>query len=300
MNPILVIGSSNTDLVASAERLPGEGETVMGSSLRKFAGGKGANQAVAAVRTGAPVAFAGAVGTDAFGDETVRAFETDGLDLRHLRRTGSAPSGTALIAVDRNGRNQIVVVPGANGLVDQQQIDTIDFSEFGLAVFQLEIPHPSVWHGIQKAREAGCITILNPAPAAAVPPGILARVDYLIPNEHELKIISEGAGSLEQMVEEMLGKGVKNLIVTLGAEGAACFNASGRIDVPAPDVSVVDTVGAGDCFVGVFAASLYKGLDLRQSLCHAVAAASISVGKAGAQASYVGWDEICELTATAC
>jgi ribokinase len=294
MKPILVIGSSNTDLVASVERLPGEGETVMGSSLQKFAGGKGANQAVAAVRAGAPVAFAGAVGTDAFGDETVQAFQTDGLDLRYLRRTESAPSGTALIAVDHNGRNQIVVVPGANGLVDCDQIDSIDFSEFGLAVFQLEIPHPAVWHGIRKAREAGCIAILNPAPAAAVPPDILAQVDYLIPNEHELKILSQAGGTVEQMADEMLDTGVKNLIVTLGSQGAACFSREGRIAVPAPDVSVVDTVGAGDCFVGVFAASLHKGFDIEQSLIYAVSAASLSVGKPGAQSSYTGWANIAQ------
>ena len=293
MKPILVIGSSNTDLVASVERLPGEGETVMGSSLQKFAGGKGANQAVAAVRAGAPVAFAGAVGTDAFGDETVRAFQADGLDLRYLRRTDAAPSGTALIAVDCNGRNQIVVVPGANGLVDRGQIDSIDFSGFGLAVFQLEIPHPAVWHGIRKAREAGCIVILNPAPATAVPPDILAQVDYLIPNEHELKILSQNGGTVEQMAEEMLGTGLQNLIVTLGANGAACFSREGRIAVPAPTgVPVVDTVGAGDCFVGVFAAALYKGFDIEKSLVCAVSAASLSVGKAGAQTSYAAWDAI--------
>lgn len=292
MNPIIVIGSSNTDLVAAVERLPGEGETVMGIRMDKFAGGKGANQAVAAVRAGAKVAFAGAVGTDAFGDETVAAFETDGLDLRFLKRTEDAPSGTALICVDENGKNQIVVVPGANGLVGTEQIDSIDFSEFGIAVFQHEIPHETIWHGLKKAHEAGCITILNPAPAAEVPTDILGMLDYLVPNEHELKIISEGGGSFEEMVEEMLNKGVKNLIVTLGAKGAASFSREGTVSVPAPDLPVVDTVGAGDCFVGVFAASLYKEYGLKQSLGYASAGASLSVGTAGAQASYVGWDKI--------
>ena len=297
MKPVIVVGSSNTDLVASVERLPGEGETVMGTNLKKYAGGKGANQAVAAVRAGAAVAFAGAVGADAFGDETVQAFQTDGLDLRFLHRTEEAPSGTALISVDQNGKNQIVVVPGANGLVNKEQIDSIDFSEFGIAVFQLEIPRSSVWQGIQKAHEAGCITILNPAPASGVPSEILARVDYLIPNEHELEILSQTGGALEQMAEEMLAKGVQNLIVTLGAEGAACFNCAGCVSVPASDVPVVDTVGAGDCFVGVFAASLSRGYEVEQSMHFAVAAASISVGKAGAQASYAGWHEIEVLTA---
>ncbi|QHI70344.1 ribokinase [Tichowtungia aerotolerans] len=299
MKPIVVVGSSNTDLVANVERLPGEGETVMGTSMSKFAGGKGANQAVAAVRTGAKVAFVGAVGTDAFGDETVQAFEEDGLDLRFLKRTEEAPSGTALICVDQNGRNQIVVVPGANGLVGTEQIDSVDFSEFGIAVFQHEIPHEAVWHGLKKAHAAGCITILNPAPAAEVPAEILTMLDYLVPNEHELKIISEKGGSFEEMVEEMLSKGVKNLIVTLGAEGAACFSRDGNVAVPAPDVAVKDTVGAGDCFVGVFAASLYKGCDLEQSLRYAAAGASLSVTKVGAQASYVGWDEIEILAARA-
>lgn len=297
MKPILVIGSSNTDLVANVERLPGEGETVSGTCLKKSAGGKGANQAVAAARAGAKVSFAGAVGTDAFGDETVQAFEADGLDLRYLRRTSEAPSGTALISVDKNGGNQIVVVPGANGLVGKEQIDSIDFSEFGVAVFQHEIPHKSVWYGLHKAHEAGCITILNPAPAAAVPSEILAFVNYLIPNEHELKIISQTTGSFDQMVEQMLSKGVANLIVTLGEEGAACFNKDGMVKVSAPEVSVKDTVGAGDCFVGVFAASLHKGYDLEKSMRYAAAAASLSVKKAGAQASYAGWSEIEKLAA---
>lgn len=292
MKKILVVGSSNTDLVANVERLPGEGETVLGTCLNKFSGGKGANQAVAAARAGAKVAFAGAVGTDAFGDETVRGFEADGLDLRYLQRMEDAPSGTALISVDCHGHNQIVVVPGANGLIGKEQIDSIDFSEFGIAVFQHEISHDAVWVGIRKAHESGCITILNPAPAAAVPPEILAVVDYLIPNEHELEIISGGEETFEQMVEKMLGKGVKNLIVTLGAEGAICFSSAGRVRVSAPDVPVKDTVGAGDCFVGVFAASLCKGYDQEKSMRYAAAAASLSVGRAGAQASYVGWSEI--------
>ena len=159
MRPIIVVGSSNTDLVAQVNSLPGEGETVMGQRLQKFAGGKGANHAVAAARAGAQVAFAGAVGTDGFGDDAIKGFEKDGLNLRYLKRISDIPTGTALIAVDRDGQNQIIVVPGANEQVLPTDIEQIDFPKFGTAVFQLEIPHKSVWLGLRKAKEAGCRTI---------------------------------------------------------------------------------------------------------------------------------------------
>ncbi|MEN8255027.1 MAG: ribokinase [Verrucomicrobiota bacterium] len=298
MEPIIVVGSSNTDLVALVDRLPGEGETVMGESLQKFAGGKGANQAVAAARAGVPVAFAGAVGTDGFGVEAVRGFEKDGLDLRYLKRVEGIPSGTAMIAVDRKGQNQIVVAPGANDSVSLTDIECIDFSEFGIAVFQLEVPHKAVWLGLRRAKAAGCRTILNPAPASQIPKDIFQNVDYLVPNQHELELAA-GSGTLEEQASAVLELGVKNLVVTLGADGVCCINADGKTAVPAPDFPVVDTVGAGDCFCGVFAAALSRGMVLEDALRHAVTAASISVGRPGAQASYVNWGEIREETKNA-
>lgn len=292
MKSIIVIGSSNTDLVARVNRLPGEGETVMGESLQKFAGGKGANQAVAAARAGAPVSFAGAVGMDGFGVEAVRAFERDGLDLRYLKRIEEVPSGCALISVDRKGQNQIVVAPGANSHVLPEDIEHIDFPEFEIAVFQLEIPHESVWLGVRKAKAAGCRTILNPAPASVIPLDIFQHIDFLIPNQHELEHISSG-DSFDEQAAAVLARGVKNLVVTLGKDGVCCINADGKITVPAPDFPVVDTVGAGDCFCGVFAASLCRGAVLEEALLHAVTAASLSVGIPGAQASYLDGEKIC-------
>jgi ribokinase len=298
MKPILVIGSSNTDLVAAVERLPGEGETVMGSRLERFAGGKGANQAVAAARAGATVFFAGAVGSDDFGNQAVLGFEKDGLDLKYLKRLDGIPSGTALIAVDHKGKNQIIVIPGTNAHVFPADLEPIDFTQFGIVVFQLEIPHETVWAGLRKAKEAGCITILNPAPADDIPVEVFPYMDYLIPNEHELALIA-GAGSLEEQAATVRARGVEHLVVTLGKDGACCFGPDGRTDVPAPDLPVVDTVGAGDCFVGVFAALLNRGMELGAALRYAAAGASVSVGRPGAQSSYVHWNEIREVAENA-
>jgi ribokinase len=292
MKPIIVVGSSNTDLVVSVNRLPNEGETVMGESLLRFAGGKGANQAVAAARAGAPVAFAGALGTDSFADETVRGFDEDGLDLHYLKRIEAVPSGTALIAVDSKGQNRIIVVPGANNHVFPGDIKQIDFSKFGIAVFQLEIPHESVWLGLRRAKAAGCRTILNPAPASEIPPDIFRDIDYLIPNQHELEMIAGTGDSLKDQVNAVRDRGVQNLVVTLGKRGACCFGPDREIEVVAPDFPAVDTTGAGDCFCGVFAAALSRSFTVEEALLHAVTGASISVGRPGAQASYVCWEEI--------
>jgi len=292
MKSIIVVGSSNTDLVVKVDRLPSEGETVMGENLQKFSGGKGANQAVAAARAGAQVSFSGAVGMDGFGLNAIHGFEKESLDLQHLKRVEGVPSGTALIAVNRGGHNQIIVAPGANNHVLFEDIENIDFSSFGFAMFQLEIPHESVWMGLRKAKEAECQTILNPAPASEIPKNVFQDVDYLIPNQHELEIIA-GHGTLEEQAAAVLELGVNNLVVTLGKKGVCCINTNGTIIIPAPDFPVVDTVGAGDCFCGVFTASLCRGLELEEALRHAVVAASLSVGIPGAQASYVNWKEIC-------
>jgi len=286
IKPVLVVGSSNTDLVASVSRLPLEGETVLGSGLAQFAGGKGANQAVAAARAGAAVAFCGCIGKDAFGDAMVEGLGREGISLDLLRRVDGVSSGTALIAVDDSGRNQIVVVPGANAFVDEAQMDALDFSAFGLAVFQLEVPSSAVWRGLQRAREAGCSTLLNPAPAAEIPADIFPLIDILVPNEHELRLLAGGDGTVADAAGELLARGVRTVVVTLGSAGAIGFGESGTIEVPAPVVKAVDTTGAGDAFTGVLAATLAAGADLEAATKRAVCAASLSVLSPGAQASY--------------
>jgi ribokinase len=284
--PLLVVGSANIDLVANVDRLPCEGETVMGGCLRQFAGGKGANQAVAAARAGASVAFAGCVGGDAFGDWMADGLAREGIDLGLLRRTSDQPSGTALIAVDRSGRNQIVVVPGANAAVDEAQIESIDFGRFGCAVFQLEVPASSVWLCLRRASEAGCRTILNPAPAAEIPGDVFPFIDVLVPNEHELRLLAGREGTFADAAAELLARGVQTVVVTLGSAGAIGFGESGTIEVPAPVVEAVDTTGAGDAFTGVLGATLTAGADLATAMKRAVCAASLSVLSPGAQASY--------------
>jgi ribokinase len=286
MKPLLVVGSANVDLVAGVDRLPTEGETVMGGSLSQFAGGKGANQAVAASRAGAAVAFAGCVGGDAFGDWLSEGLARECIDLALLRRTADRPSGTALIAVDRGGRNQIVVIPGANAAVDEKQIEAIDFGRHDTVVFQLEVPAASVWLGLRRAREAGCRTILNPAPAAEIPGDFFPLIDVLVPNEHELRLLAGNGGSVAGAAGELLARGVRTIVVTLGSAGAIGFGESGTIEVPAPVVEAVDTTGAGDAFTGVLAATLAAGSDLAAAMKRAVCAASLSVLSPGAQASY--------------
>jgi ribokinase len=283
---LLVVGSANVDLVAGVDRLPAEGETVLGGSLTQFAGGKGANQAVAAARAGASVAFAGCVGGDAFGGWLSDGLAREGIDLALLRRTPDRPSGTALIAVDRGGRNQIVVIPGANAAVDEKQIESIDFGRHGTVVFQLEVPAASVWLGLRRAREAGCRTILNPAPAAEIPADVFPLIDVLVPNEHELRLLSGNAGSVADSAGALLARGVRTVVVTMGPAGAIAFGESGTIEVPAPAVEAVDTTGAGDAFTGVLAATLAGGSDLATAMKRAVCAASLSVLSPGAQASY--------------
>ncbi|MGZ0655458.1 ribokinase [Coraliomargarita sp. W4R72] len=289
---ILVVGSSNTDMIAQVKSLPAEGETIMGFGFDQFVGGKGANQAVAAARSGAPVSFACCVGDDHFGGVTLEKLKLEGLDLSYAKQVKGTPSGLALIAVDEEGRNQIVVIPGANAALDEAQIDQIDFSAFEVVVFQLETPAAAVWYGLRQARAAGCTTIFNPAPAAEIPEDVLPLIDYLIPNEHELKVIAPQGGSRLDCANGLLAKGAGAVIVTLGGDGVACFQPRGVIEVPAPVVDVVDTVGAGDAFVGTFAAALARGKELQESLILSVCSASLSVQKSGVQASYAHFSNI--------
>ncbi len=291
---ILVIGSANMDLVVRAEWIAGPGETVLGEAFRQIPGGKGANQAVAAARLGAEVFFLGRVGRDAFGDALAAGLEKEGIKLDLLRHDREAPTGVALISVDAQGQNAITVAPGANGQVSAE--DVMDaaavFAVTSAVVVQLEIPLPTVLAALETARACGVRTLLNPAPfrhTDALPDGLLACVDVLIPNEHEAAALLGYATTdglvWEEVVARLLAKGVGAVIVTLGAEGCVLADKTGTRRLPAHPVKAIDTTAAGDCFTGALAVALAEGRSLDDAARFACVAASLSVTRFGAQPS---------------
>lgn len=258
---ILVIGSLNADLVVKSPRFPQPGETISGEDLQIIPGGKGANQAVAAGRQGAQVAMIGRVGSDSFAPFLVDNLNVNQVDTSHVIVDESA-TGTAIIVVDSNGQNSIVLSPGANGNVSPADVDSASFADFGLLLLQLEIPTPTVLHAAQKARAHSLTVILNPAPAKPLPDELLANVDILIPNESELALLTglpvNDMASVEKAAKEILKQGVKIVIVTLGSKGALLVTSTQVKHVDTFKVDVVDTTAAGDAFIGGFAAKLLE------------------------------------------
>ncbi|WP_309055858.1 ribokinase [Streptomyces sp.] len=284
MTSIVVLGSTNMDLVAYVPRAPARGETVTGRAFRTIPGGKGANQAVAAARAGAEVAMIGAVGADDFGARLRANLEHCAVDT-DLLRTTDGPSGTAHIVVDDEGGNAIVVVPGANATVtslthgDEALIGTAD-----ALLLQLELPLSVVAEGASTARRLGVRTVLTPSPAQALPPELLATTDLLVPNEHEataLTGLSDPVAAARALLRD-----VPEVVVTLGASGCL-YAARGTepVTVPAPRVRAVDTTAAGDTFVGALAVALGEGRPVPEALAWSQAAAALSVQREGASTS---------------
>ncbi|MFF8834586.1 ribokinase [Streptomyces sp. NPDC015130] len=284
MTSIVVLGSTNMDLVAYVPRAPARGETVTGRAFRTVPGGKGANQAVAAARAGAEVAMIGAVGADDFGTRLRANLEHCAVDT-DLLRTAEGPSGTAHIVVDDEGGNAIVVVPGANATVtslshgDEALIGTAD-----ALLLQLELPLSVVTEGAAYARRLGVRTVLTPAPAQRLPPELLAATDLLVPNEHEAAALTGHTDP--RAAAQALLRDVPAVVVTLGSAGSL-YAARGAepVAVPAPRVRAVDTTAAGDTFVGALAVALGEGRPVPEALAWAQAAAALSVQREGASTS---------------
>ncbi|MFF9145290.1 ribokinase [Streptomyces sp. NPDC014861] len=284
MTSIVVLGSTNMDLVAYVRRAPQRGETVTGRSFRTIPGGKGANQAVAAARAGGEVAMIGAVGSDEFGYRLRDVLEHCSVDT-DLLRTVEGASGTAHIVVDDEGGNAIVVVPGANATVtslthgDEALIDTAD-----LLLLQLELPLSVVVAGAAHARARGVRTVLTPAPAQPLPPDLFDVTDLLVPNEHEAATLT--GRSDPRAAALALLEAVPEVVVTLGSAGCL-YAARGRdpLTVPAPRVRAVDTTAAGDTFVGALAVALGEGRPVPDALAWAGTAAALSVRREGASTS---------------
>ncbi|MGV3756410.1 MAG: ribokinase [Verrucomicrobiota bacterium] len=288
--PLVVLGSANMDLVTRMNVFPQPGETRPGSALEQHPGGKGANQAVAAARAGTKVGFIGNIGHGSFGDTLVSGLAKEGIDLTHLRRSKELPAGTALILLNRAGENQIVVTRSSNELVSAAQVRQAKplIQQAGLLLVQLEVPLAAVTTAISLAHKAKVPVMLNPAPISRpLPKRLLAQVTWLTPNEHELAVLTGVTArtkeQLEQGAQKLLSAGVPNIVVTCGARGACWVSANTTRWFPARKVKVVDTVGAGDCFSGVLAAGLTRGLPPEAAIRKAVQAATLNVTKLGAR-----------------
>jgi ribokinase len=290
MKRIVVAGSINMDIVVQAQRHPRPGETVLGDDLHFIPGGKGANQAVAASRLGGEVSLVATTGKDSFAD-TLRSFlSEERMDPQYVSSVTDTPTGTALIVVDKDSENAIVVVPGSNGRLSFEDIDKVDLTDRDIAVSQFETPLDVVARFLTNAREANALTILNPAPAMECPPDLLGLADYLIVNETEAAFFvgredpPHDAVSAIELAARIRTDERQSVVVTLGAAGAVL---AGRrtASVVGHDVQAVDTTGAGDCFVGAFAVALSEGQTEEEALEFANVSAAVSVQRLGASAS---------------
>jgi len=287
---ILVIGSSNTDMTVKTKELPRPGETVLGGVFTMGAGGKGANQAVAAQRLGGNVKFICKVGNDIFGDNSIAQYNKEGLDTSGILRS-ELPSGVALISVDEHAENCIVVASGANGDLSEADIDSFeaDLRQCAILLLQLETPIPSVLKAAKIAHQAGATVVLNPAPATALPEELFGYIDLFIPNETELSRFSgmevNDVADAEKAAAAMQARGVGKLIVTMGSKGALICEGGPGVFVPAHKVKAVDTTAAGDTFCGALCVAVSEGKSLKEAAGFACAASALTVQKMGAQNS---------------
>lgn len=297
MKKVIVIGSSNTDMVVCSEHLPKPGETVLGGDFMMAGGGKGANQAVAVAKMGHPVIFSAALGKDIFGDEAVARYKDYGIDTNYIVRK-DIPSGVALILVDSKAQNSISVALGANNELSIEDVmpalETIE--EGDIVLLQLEIPMATVESAIAVAAERGARVILNPAPAAKVSTEVLSKLYLITPNQTEAELLTgievTDEASAIKASEALCALGVKKVVITLGSDGAMLYEDGNSTIIPAHKVNAVDTTAAGDVYNGAMCAALAEGLSLVEALQFATKASAISVSRAGAQPSIPSREEV--------
>lgn len=297
MKKILVIGSSNTDLITNVERFPVAGETISGKQFLQVMGGKGANQAVAAHRLGGDVQFVTCLGNDSNGQNMLGYFKNEGLDVSRALTVDNAPTGTAVILVNDQGENCIVVTPGANHALAPDYIKEIEkeISESAMVVMQMEIPFSTVSRVIEVAAKHKVPVLLNVAPAREVDASLLKLVEILVVNETEIEKVSgqsiETTGA-ERVMDRLLTMGPKTIILTLGKKGCIIKNKTVSERIPAFEVKAIDSTAAGDTFCGALAAGLSKGKDIKEAVTFATAAAAICVTRMGAQPSIPTDEEV--------
>lgn len=296
---IVVVGSTNTDLVVGVPHIPAPGETVLGGAMQTVAGGKGANQAVAAARLGARVTFIARVGDDAFGEAARDGFGREGMDLTFVSVTPGTASGIALIAVhEQTGENTIVVAPGANALLSPEDVEAAApaFDTAQAVILSLEVPMPTILRAAEMARARNLAVILNPAPGRALPAALLTQVTVLTPNETEsaqaLNRRPEDETDPRDLAAELLTTGIGAAVITLGAAGALLATPDGIEHLSGLPVQAVDTVAAGDCFTAALAVEFAAGRSLRDAVGFANAAAALSVTRRGAQPALPTRDEV--------
>jgi len=295
---IVVVGSSNTDMVIQVPRLPLPGETVLGGRYSVSAGGKGANQAVAAARAGGHVSFISKVGNDDLGERALEGFRNEGIDTSHIKQDPDAPTGVAMIYVNDRAENCIAVAAGANENLSETDITLAGeiIAEASVLVVQLEIPIQTVEKAVQLAAAADVLVILNPAPAQVLSDDLLRHISILTPNETEASLLTgmEVNDNLDAVADKLHEKGVKTVIITLGSKGSFISSDSFSGLIPAFTVNAVDTTAAGDVFNGALAVGLASKYSLKNAVHFASAAAALSVMRMGAQASAPTYKEINE------
>ncbi len=295
---IVVIGSSNTDMVIKVPRLPKTGETILGGKFYTAAGGRGANQAVAAVRAGGEVTFVARVGNDMFGERAIASFQEEGINTDHIVKDNDLPSGVAELFVDENGHNLVAVASGANMNLSVYDIINAKQSilEADIILMQLEVPLKTLEYAAKLASDAGKRFILNPAPAQQLPISILKKISVLTPNEKEAELLTgirvEDEDSAEDAGRILLSKGVSKVIITLGSLGAMVLDSSGSELVMGFKINPVDNTAAGDIFNGALAVAIAESKNIFEAVKFANAAAALSVSRMGAQSSAPNRDEI--------
>jgi ribokinase len=284
---VAVVGSFAIGLTLRVDRFPVAGETVLGWDFDQGPGGKGSNQAVQVARMGVPVEFIGAVGTDAFGDAALALFSEEGVGTVHLVRSAEHNTGVGFIVLDTRGENRIILDPGANDFFSPNHVaqSNAAIRDCDVLITQLEIRAETAAAGLAAARAAGAISILNPAPARPVPPEVLAGLDLITPNETEARVLlgrdPEDQLSDEGLCDELLGRGVKTVVLTRGAQGALIATTAGVTGVPSFPVDVVDTTGAGDAFSGTLAAGLAGDMELEPAVRRAACAGALACTRLG-------------------
>jgi ribokinase len=295
---IFVFGSLNVDFFMNVDKLPAPGETVIGGDYFTAPGGKGANQAAAAARSGGTVAMFGLVGDDEWAATPIKALADFGVDVSGVGKTTEAGTGYASIMIDAQGENTIAVASGANLKASADGLATAGMTADDYLILQMEVDVAANWQALEIAKAAGATTVLNVAPAAAVPDTALALVDYLVVNEIEARTVAQSlaADDIEAMARALSNAHALTTIVTLGPDGALATSGEEIIHVPSLPVTAVDTTGAGDAFIGTLAAGLTDGLGLEAAMKRGCAGAALACTKPGAMPSYASRSEILALS----